>query len=303
MLRTIFYIFLYIFLTGCIIFLFVKDQLISDKLEKIRAPFFEKIYNKYKINKKSRNKIEGLLDWIQMIVIVLIIVAIIQLFYIGNYTVPTGSMEPTIIPGERFFAEKISYRFREPQREEVLVFREPYRDRDRYTKRLVALPGEFVKINNNNLYINNNEIEINEGINYYNFGTLISNNEWKVPQKGDYISIESGTFEVNNIRLTLEVLREMLRENQNILDNEIFIHEAVFILNQEHLTGPIYDRDILYNLIKGEEVLLENDYYFTLGDNSRNSYDSRTWGFVSQDRIIARMGFRFWPINRIGLIK
>ena len=83
---------------------------------------------------------------------------------------------------------------------------------------------------------------------------------------------------------------------------EIFIVRSN-LLNGNISTGPIYDRDILLKLINGEELVLDNDYYYVLGDNSGNSLDSRYWGFVSEKRIMGKMMFRFWPIKEIGTVK
>ncbi len=50
-------------------------------------------------------------------------------------------------------------------------------------------------------------------------------------------------------------------------------------------------------------VTIPDDSYLVLGDNRRNSYDSRCWGIVPMDRIIGRAAVRFWPLNRLGGIE
>ena len=81
-----------------------------------------------------------------------------------------------------------------------------------------------------------------------------------------------------------------------------------FVVNGEE-TGPILDfisdKEIRNKLLNGEtvEIILEDNYYLALGDNTDNSSDSRYWGFVKGSRIRGRALVRFWPLNRIGLVK
>lgn len=293
---------LYLFLTGFLVFyLFFDNNFINLKLEKFREFLISKISVKYNIKDKSRLKIiSGILDWTQTIIIALVLVFIIQYFYLGNYTVPTSSMYPTIKPGERFFADKVSYRFRDPERGEILVFKEPLLDKERYTKRLIALPGEYVQIKDESVYINGVKMDIDRS--YFNRNTLQGDNVWKVPEKGDRIKLVDGIFRIDGRLYPLELIRERLKENPDLLKN-IYIAGAEFVLNDSIDTGPIYDRGILSELINGNEVVLDKDYYYVLGDNSGNSLDSRYWGFVSEKRIMGRMMFRFWPIKNIGVVR
>ena len=52
----------------------------------------------------------------------------------------------------------------------------------------------------------------------------------------------------------------------------------------------------------GKTVTLDKNYYIAMGDNTTNSLDSRFFGYVSEDRIKGKLLFRWWPLNRLGLI-
>jgi signal peptidase I len=54
---------------------------------------------------------------------------------------------------------------------------------------------------------------------------------------------------------------------------------------------------------KGAVVAVPPGFYFTLGDNSANSRDSRYWGFVPKKNLIGKAVLLYWPIHRIRLIK
>ncbi|MGL6114151.1 MAG: S26 family signal peptidase, partial [Cetobacterium sp.] len=84
--------------------------------------------------------------------------------------------------------------------------------------------------------------------------------------------------------------------------------DVTFYVNG-HKTGMILDLihnpEILDKILKGETVktTLDDNYFMALGDNTDGSYDSRMWGFVKESRIKGKAFVRFWPLNRIGLLK
>ena len=81
--------------------------------------------------------------------------------YVGQRTKVSGSsMEPTLNDGDNLIVDKISYRFAEPERFDIIVFPFRYEERTYYIKRIIGLPGETVYIDDNgNIYIDGEILE------------------------------------------------------------------------------------------------------------------------------------------------
>lgn len=91
----------------------------------------------------------------KIFVIAAAIVAPIHYFLFQPYLVKGQSMEPNFKNGDYLIVDEISYRFREPERGEVIVFKYPNDPSQRYIKRIIGLPGETIKIENNKVMANN----------------------------------------------------------------------------------------------------------------------------------------------------
>ncbi len=88
----------------------------------------------------------------------------------GNYLVPTGSMNPTIMEGDRIFANKLAYGLKlpfgkshqivwsSPARGDIIAFVPPHDGKTEYTKRVIGLPGDIITIDNHKLFINGQRI-------------------------------------------------------------------------------------------------------------------------------------------------
>ena len=271
---------------------------------------------------------------------------LIQTLYLANFVVPTGSMIPSIMPGDRYLADVVTYRFRDPKRGEVIAFRDPMSN-TRFCKRVVGLPGERIRIGDDNFVYIDGDKYCN-GIKYFQDTresmSLIGFEEWVIPKAGDtieleFIEISSYDENLNPLMLDIWELREMIglygskfkledfgsiATSQKIKSQDEFrklvaekvknngkngtyyfsrIESIRAYVNGEHVTGIILDRKTLQKLMKGEKVVVDEDYYFCLGDNSLNSDDSRSRGFIRRSDIIGRIVFRWWPIERIGFFK
>ena len=303
--KTVFYGIFYFFLTLFFIYIFLKEKDLAKKFDVRRDKFVKKITEKYDIkNEKKVKYLKKTLYYIETIGTALILVVVIQRFYIGNFKIPTGSMIPTIEVGDRVFADMVSYKFTSPKRNSIIVFKEPIQDKVLYTKRAMGLPGEIIKIEDDILYINGEKTNFRR---YSNLG--IGDNEWRIPQKGDKLKIiPAGNYNEAYKSASIDIAKVQEELKNNSVSIYEFMPNLKFVVNGEE-TGPIldfiHDKNILDKLLSGEtvEVTLEDNYYLALGDNTDNSFDSRYWGFVKESRIRGRALVRFWPLNRIGIVK
>ena len=93
-------------------------------------------------------------EWSEAIVVALILTLIIRAFVVQAFKIPSGSMIPTLVQGDKLFVNKFIYRFREPSRWDIIVFKYPEDKKKDFIKRVVALEGEEVEIRDGMVMIN-----------------------------------------------------------------------------------------------------------------------------------------------------
>lgn len=108
-------------------------------------------------NKEGKSKGSEAMSWIKTILFAVIIAFAINNFIIVNATVPTGSMENTIMPNDRIVALRLTYDFSDPQRGDIVVFKYPDDESTLYVKRVIGLPGETVEVKDGKVYINGSD--------------------------------------------------------------------------------------------------------------------------------------------------
>lgn len=96
---------------------------------------------------------------LEVVVIAVVTVFLIRYFLIQPFLVSGASMEPSFSDGNYLLIDEITYRFRGPERGEVIVFRYPKDPSTFFIKRIIGLPGEKVVFKNGNVYINNIRLE------------------------------------------------------------------------------------------------------------------------------------------------
>lgn len=107
-----------------------------------------------------KNVLKEILSTSVYLLVVLLITYLIVNF-VGQRTEVVGSsMENTLSNGDNLIVDKISYRFHEPERFDIIVFPFRYAKNTYYIKRIIGMPGETVRIDSNGvIYINDNELQ------------------------------------------------------------------------------------------------------------------------------------------------
>ena len=112
-------------------------------------------------------------EYAESLLIAAVLALIIRTFIVTPFKIPTGSMEPTLLPGDKIFVNRFIYRIHPPERGDVIVFRYPENPRRDFIKRLVAFGDETVEIAEGKIRINGEIVdmpEIFQSIYYENRG-------------------------------------------------------------------------------------------------------------------------------------
>jgi len=186
-------------------------------------------------------------------------------FSIAVFSVPTGSMVPTLWVGSHILADTSAYTHAMPHRGDLVVF---WAVEGRYRKlgRAMALPGDTIEIHDNgHVSINGKEL-------------LLIPREF--PTGIDEKSL--GGFKMNQLNFFYEKMDDL-------------IHPVILIQNQIRLPTPFAS--------EGKPFLVPDSHIFVLGDNRDNSRDSRYWGPLPLSKLIGKItssrahGFKYQPVK------
>ena len=106
------------------------------------------------VEEEKVSPIREIFSWILTFAFALAAALLIRNYLIINANVPTGSMENTIMPGDRLVGNRLAYIKSEPQRGDIVIFKYPDDETQNFVKRVIGLPGETVTIEDARIYIN-----------------------------------------------------------------------------------------------------------------------------------------------------
>ena len=222
-------------------------------------------------------------EYVEAIVVAVALALVIRHFVVQAFKIPSGSMIPTLLVGDHLLVNKFIYRFRLPERQEVVVFKYPQDRKTDFIKRVVALPGDDVALAAGRLLVNGKEVPDAHA----SYGaTLLPGREremppFHVPKKGETIKLEGDNVELYRLLV------------QNELGKRVGVQDGRLVVDGKPLASHT----------------VQDDYLFMMGDNRDFSYDSRFWGPVSRDAVVGRamviywsFGDRLWKIrwDRLG---
>jgi signal peptidase I len=221
------------------------------------------------VAEKTENKSGGLGEIVSVIIQALLLALVIRTLLFQPFSIPSGSMRPTLLEGDYLFVTKWSYGFSryslpfgpdlfsgriwgsEPKRGDVVVFKFPPDPSIDYIKRVVGLPGDKIQVKDGQLFIN----------------------DVPVPR------VKTG--QIDNPDIT--------EENQPIDVYRETLPNGVSYDTLDLNPNSIGDNTREWNVPAG--------HYFMMGDNRDNSSDSRfTVGFVPAENLVGRANLVFFSI-------
>ncbi|MEK7516415.1 MAG: signal peptidase I [Patescibacteria group bacterium] len=104
---------------------------------------------------KARRFLTSLGEFVEVALVALAIIIPVRYFLVQPFYVRGASMEPSFYDHEYLIIDELSYRFRDPERGEIVVFRYPFDPGQFFIKRIIGLPGERVRLSQGNIHIAN----------------------------------------------------------------------------------------------------------------------------------------------------
>ncbi len=227
------------------------------------SPELEKAQDSKKNKKKMNPVVAEVLSWVKMIAIAFILAVVIDNFIIINATVPTSSMENTIMTGSRMIGFRFSYIFSKPERGDIIIFKYPLDESQTYVKRVIGLPGETV-------VIEDGEVRIYEAGSdeYFVLEEDYLKEEWTIRNDGYEFNIPEGCYLVlgdnrnasADARVWLQTIQDNISGinvyNEDIPETTVTDLDAIYVAKDKILGKAIFTYWPLDSI-----SLLNNDPY------------------------------------------
>ncbi|MDI3517026.1 MAG: signal peptidase [Thermotogota bacterium] len=252
-------------------------------------------------------------EWGKALIYALIFGTMIRVFVFETMMVPTGSMIPTIMPGDRLFIEKITLQLSEPEIGDTVIFWAPFVDKNalsmlrpfdkfmdlfspsrfrghvKYVKRLVGKPGDVLElepVSGMGMY----RLKVNgkvppgfENRYYVRAGIFLTPDFWRMMAYPDeFKNIVTSSF------------YQFLKYYNDALDFDVFY--------EEYLKEYDNERYVWQDESGNVKVRVPPGHYFFMGDNSRESFDCRYFGFVPVENVVGSPMLRIWPLKKFGVL-
>jgi len=125
---------------------------------------------------KGEKQKSPILELVESVLVAVVLALIIRFFLFEPFYIPSGSMEPTLQVEDKIIVNKLVYRFKDPERGDIVVFQHPMLDpKLDYIKRVIGLPGETLEIKDSTVYINGEPLKedyLPEDLRFMDFGPV-----------------------------------------------------------------------------------------------------------------------------------
>src|SRR3972149_10193006 len=108
------------------------------------------------VTKKKKSLVR---EYVEAIIIAVLLALLIRTFVVQASTIPSGSMIPTLLVGDYILVNKFIYRFKEPLRGDVIVFKYPWDEKRDFIKRVIGMGGEEVGIKGQTVFVNGRPLD------------------------------------------------------------------------------------------------------------------------------------------------
>jgi signal peptidase I len=112
---------------------------------------------------KPKSSVRNLLEWVGVIGGAILIAVVVRTFVFQTFWIPTPSMAPTLVKDDRVLVNKLSYRFHDPRRGDVVVFErppnEPAGETKDLIKRVIGLPGDHLSIHDGKVFVDGQSLD------------------------------------------------------------------------------------------------------------------------------------------------
>lgn len=276
------------------------------KKKKKRPAFILRVASHY--GWKPGRVVSEIIEWIEVLIVAGVLAAVIMTFVTVRMHVPTGSMIPSIEIGDSFFVDRITYFFRDPKPGDIVVFRHTHYIGIRSVEAGSAAEQAGIMPTTRIQSVGHvpayTEQAINAHITSLPEGAEIA---LRTTAGGMYQlgAKPANATSLEDFGINLRIRRQMYVKRLIAVGGQtVQIRGGDIYIDGEKLEGERFDRHYHSNDLRFqygiEPTLVPDGYYFMLGDNSGNSFDSRFWGFVPDADIVGVPYLRVWPLTRFG---
>ncbi|MGE0000923.1 MAG: signal peptidase I [Fimbriimonadaceae bacterium] len=215
----------------------------------------------------------------------IVVFLIVRPFGIQTFFIPSGSMVDTLLVNDYIVANKLIYRFNEPQPGDIIVFKPPKRalmpgqGETDFIKRLIGKPFDLVEWKDKKLYRNGEPVE--------ELYVDYTDPDLNVLDSSQWPSIPQANFKLAEI-------------DGKVIPVQYWGDIANAPGSVAHVADEYaaFNPDQMREMIQAEPVRVPEGMYLFMGDNRNGSFDGRGWGLVPRADIIGRSEFIFFPLAR-----